>query len=919
LAQSNIDLAHSRNRFSSAGKKVRNSLVHVWIASCLVLWGALAPASAELVAERITQENFDVRSVGGPDSDAGVGDWFLGNGTLCAAISDPSHESALTPQGGVLIDLGHCGGSNDQWTVLQPMLNLSQSHVVPVTEITADTNAMSAWIRTRAVFAGIEILTTYSVDETTPTALMISVRARRVSEGDPLFSIGSVVLHPTGQTPPFSLLRRALERSHGFEYPASDRRSAVSLLNSLISSDLTVLVGGDEMPPVSYGVEHLSTTLREADQLDPLPTFSVTGLHFTSLNSMTRPFWFGENDDTPGLLQLIQIPFMDVEPEAEFSSDSRIWIGARADVASITDQIWTEAPLIRGSINDANARLHINLVSGAPVTEIRPNAGGSFEFRLPVGRYLARIVAPSDRTASFEFEVNAEERTQSLPSIVIGAPGSIRLPERFIGRLIFLNANGSGPASFGDDLLGFKIGDYEAPSGLEAPFVNLADSPLDPKRVSLAPGQYRVVAVRGPEYEAVESLIEIRAGEETRLELEPLARVAPTPGWIAADLHVHSGESFDSSLPQPRQIVAFAASGAEVLVAAEHDRVFDPRPAIARSGLTSQLVSITGVEVTSAFEGGDSPFTSGHLNAFPLKPIPGGYRGGAPTLEGRRLRDALADIKKLDPAPFVQLNHPRPGPGEGADDTYLSHIGDLGDPFDPTLSLTEQPNAVLVEKSPEHAGRDLDFNGVELLNGENLVRYRRVRADWFSLLLQGERIVGTANSDSHRLGVVVGLPRNYVQVANADLDAFDEGIFMRSLGKGHVYGSTGPFVTARLGEAGLGELHKGSSGILHVKVDAAPWVPVAEWRAYVNGELVHRAPISAGGEASLPLAFAADAFVTVEIEGPAEGLYRDALPGFIPFAFTNPIFVDTDGNGRFDAPGLPDEIPRTLSDPDLPD
>ena len=59
--------------------------------------------------------------------------------------------------------------------------------------------------------------------------------------------------------------------------------------------------------------------------------------------------------------------------------------------------------------------------------------------------------------------------------------------------------------------------------------------------------------------------------------------------------------------------------------------------------------------------------------------------------------------------------------------------------------------------------------------------------------------------------------------------------------------------------------------------------------------------------------------VTVEIEGPAEGLYRDALPGFTPFAFTNPIFVDTDGNGRFDAPGLPDEIPRTLSDPDIPD
>jgi hypothetical protein len=528
-------------------------------------------------------------------------------------------------------------------------------------------------------------------------------------------------------------------------------------------------------------------------------------------------------------------------------------------------------------------------------------------------------VAPADRTASFDFEVSRAASIQSLPPIEIGSAGSVRLPDDFIGRLVFMNQNGSGPAAFGDDLLDFQIGDLDIPSGLEAPFVNLANSPIDPERVSLAPGRYRVVAVRGPEYEAVEVEIEVHADEETSLELAPLVRVATTPGWISADLHVHSGESFDSSLPQPRQIVAFAASGAEVLVAAEHDRIFDPRAAIERSELTSQLVSITGVEVTSAFEGGDSPYSTGHLNAFPIEPVSGAYRGGAPRLEGRRLRDALADIRRLEREPFVQLNHPRPGPGEVSDDTYFSHLGVVGEPFDPTRPLTDEPNSVLIEKSPVHAGRDLDYHGVELMNGESLVRYRRVRADWFSLLLQGERIVGTSNSDSHRLGVVVGLPRTYVQIENAVLDEFDEEQFMQSLREGRVFGSTGPFVSARLDEAGLGELHQGSSGTLHVRVAAAAWVPVQEWRAYVNGELVYRAPISAGDEVSIPLAFERDAFVTVEVEGPAEGLYRDALPNFIPFAFTNPIFVDVDGNGVFDAPGLPDDLPTTLTDPDRPD
>jgi hypothetical protein len=484
---------------------------------------------------------------------------------------------------------------------------------------------------------------------------------------------------------------------------------------------------------------------------------------------------------------------------------------------------------------------------------------------------------------------------------------------------VFLKQDGSGPIRFGEHHLGFRIGEKPVPSGTDAPYVNLARSPLDPKRVRVAPGHYRVIAVRGPEYEAVESEIEVRAGEETQLDLEPLAHVMETPGWISADLHVHSGESFDSNLPQSRQIIAFAASGAEVLVATEHDRIFDPRPAIQRSGLNDQLVAITGVEVTSAVGGDDSPYSAAHLNLFPTEPAPGVFRNGAPSLRRRRLSHTMSDIRKVESPPFIQLNHPRSAFDDPEDDNYFSHLGQIGKPFDPTRPLSRKPNSSLIETTLEYDGRDLDFDGFELLNGESLLQYRRARADWFSLLLQGERIVATSNSDSHRLGVIVGLPRTYVQLADDGLEAFEEARFMKALHAGRAYGSTGPVLTVRLDEAGLGDLHHGSSGTLSIEVDAAPWVPIAEWRAYVNGELVHRAPIEAGEKASLPLAFDRDAFVTVEVEGPAEGLYQEALPNFVPFAFTNPIFVDADGNGRFDAPGLPDDLPRTLTKPDRPD
>jgi predicted metal-dependent phosphoesterase TrpH len=99
------------------------------------------------------------------------------------------------------------------------------------------------------------------------------------------------------------------------------------------------------------------------------------------------------------------------------------------------------------------------------------------------------------------------------------------------------------------------------------------------------------------------------------LTLAAPARVLETPGWISADLHVHSAESFDTSWPLARQLAAFAANGSEVLVSTEHDRIHDPREALAALGLGDRLVAITGVEVTTAFLGGDSPYSIGHFNA----------------------------------------------------------------------------------------------------------------------------------------------------------------------------------------------------------------------------------------------------------------------------------------------------------------
>ncbi|MEZ4280350.1 MAG: CehA/McbA family metallohydrolase [Myxococcota bacterium] len=878
-------------------------------------------AEGGLFAERLTAETVSRLAIGGPDADAGVGDWVLGNGTICAAISDPAHESPLSPRGGVLVDLGHCGHADDQWAVLHPIANLSQSEILPIDSIAAGRDAEHAFIETRAVFRGVEIRTTYTVDLAQPTALAVAMRARRFAPDERVFALGAIALHASGQLAAFSLSRDGSDHSYGFAHPASDRSSTRGLLASITGADLTVLVGGDGLPPISYGVERVGAARTDGAEVDAVAAFTITGGHYTLMNALASPPWIGRAAGAPGLFHLARIPFMDLELEAELALDFRIWVGERADVASVTDRLFAGGATVRGRIDDPEARIHFARVGGDPVSEVAPDADGRYALRLPPGRYRAEARGAADRLAVTELEVPvaaAGTDPIEVPELALGAPGWIALPDDFVGRVVFLRTDGSGPARFGDTRLGFRSGEQPIASGLEAEFVNVAGDGA-PRRIPIPPGAYRAIATRGPEFAAHEGTIEVHPGKTAKLAFAPLPRVAPTPGWLAADLHVHSGRSFDSNLPEARQIEAFAASGAEVLVSTEHDRIFDPRETIAAAGLAGEIVGVTGSEMTSAWAGGESPFTAGHLNVFPLEREANAWGRGAIPLEGRRLRDVFAELRARPRPPFVQMNHPRPHPNGDDVDAYFNHLAVAGEALDPARPLGEWPNSVLIERSPEHGLRDLDVDAIELMNAEDMLRFRRTRADWLSFLLQGERIVGTANSDSHRLGEIVGLPRTYVRVDDDRVRSFDSQAFVEALRAGRAYGSTGPLLNARLGLAEIGEIHAGSKGVLEITVDAAEWVPIAEWRAYVDGELIHRAPIARGESAALPLAFERDAFVTVEVEGPAEGLYRDVLPGFVPFAFSNPIFVDVDGNGRYDAPGLPEILPKTITSPDEPD
>lgn len=878
-------------------------------------------APAELFAEQLTAKNFETRRLGGVDAIAGLGDYVLGNGVVCAAVSAPEHESTLSDRGGILIDLGHCGRDDDQWGVLQPMLNLSRESTLSVSEVTAAVVDGTARVEASGRAGGLAYTTIHSLDEREPDRLRIETRVERFGEGEALFLLGDVVLHGHRQLTPFTLSGQQPHHSVGFDHPAIEIESAVSMVDAMVRADTQVLVGGSQLEPgISYGWRIVDAyVLRRDGSRDDLAHLALNGEHFSILGVYADTLVFG-GTERPGMMELAQTLLMDLEPGEQLVYAREIVLGQRADVASVTDRFWSDGPVVVGRVSDPAARLHVFDAKGAPVTFVRPASDGAFTFRLPAerrGGYEVRVQRGDDVAATRQISVTSGTSPVDLGLVTTGAASELLLPEGEVMRLVFEGLGDTPDPIFGGDGLTFMVGDERVRSSTESNDLLLAGVSSDPKRVRLPPGRYRVLATRGPEWSVSQTELNLEAGQRKPLVIEPPLRVVDWPGWVSADFHVHAAASDDSALPVRTRIASFVAQGADVIVATDHDQVFDYGPTIASMGLADRLTSMVGVEMTSTVIGSVTPFTSGHANAFPLVPQRQAYRGGAPSAENRRLRDIVAAVRERPGRPVVQLNHPRESGADRELGSYLSHLAVAGEPFDPTAPLDAQANEAFSERSADSGLRDLDFDLIELLNGSSMNAYRLTRGDWFSLLLQGERRTGTANSDSHSSGHPVALPRSHVAYAGGLGRDFDEPAFMAAVRGGRVVGSTGPLLDARLGAAGPGERFVGTEGELVVSVQHADWVPVDEIRVFVNGAIAVRGPVGANGMWRTSLRFADDSFVTVEVEGRAEpgSIYAAVAPGYTPFAFTNPILVDADGDGEWTAPGLPKTPPPTLADP----
>lgn len=877
-------------------------------------------------ATRITADNATQLIRKGPDAIGGIGDWFLTNGTLCAIVSDVDHEGDFSSKGGSLVDLGFCGRSDDHFSFTHDLLQGSRKQAIDTYKIALEYDDERATIIVNGQRGGNELETRFTLSQALPSQIHIDKHLSQKKDAQEL-NFFSPLIFNLHSLEPFVLNSVNPELSNGFQAEEFSTRGVSAMSVAARDADTIITISPnypDEISAegIAYGWHLASAERVENEQRTALPRFMLADATSTAMLIISDDFYLGDGRKM-GWLQISQTPLLSLNDKSVIESKEIIYVGKRNDVASITDQLWSDGPHLTGTINDSNAGIHIYSLKGKPISFARSDSDGKFAFKLPkdfAKEYKLVARASGRRETQRRIAVN----NQDLPLSAITLPpvAKIVLPQGQAMRLLFVGIDGTPQPDFADQLTGSTVTDDNGiHTSNVVSNVFLAGKLGDKTELSIAPGNYLVYATRGPEFSLEKTTLNITKYSQQTLKIGIPQRILTTPNFIASDLHVHSGLSFDNAFSETERVRSFVAEHGEVMVSSEHDLPVDYAPRIKELGLEELIVSIPAAEVTSLLLNEKNPFSNGHANFFPYEPTEHAYRNGMVNHENRRWRDVINTIKQSQPDVIVQLNHPRRNMALSGEQLpknwkdivdngqFLDHMGSAGHPYNPHKPLHTHPNNTLIE-AHEHTGvRDIDFDLIEVINPGGIFNTERIQAqrlDWLSFVKQGEKIVGTANSDSHHANEQVALPRTMVAMENNSVVDFQQAEFLKSLKSGNTYGTTGPMLNLNLSGAKMGQTFSGQRGQLAINIKSVEWIPVTSLKVQINGETVDEYVIGAGSNHDflIPMSFDKDSFVTIEVQGPASEDYKRVYPDLTPYAFSNPIYVDYDSDGAWQAPGL---------------
>lgn len=405
--------------------------------------------------------------------------------------------------------------------------------------------------------------------------------------------------------------------------------------------------------------------------------------------------------------------------------------------------------------------------------------------------------------------------------------------------------------------------------------------------LSLPPGDYILHAGRGFEWSVERSAISLREGDTKQVALK-LRREVPTVGWIAADSHIHTlTHSGHGDAKIEERMLTIAGEGIELAIATDHNHHTNYAPSAASMGVAERFKPVIGNEVTTKH---------GHFNAFPIE-------SGARVVNHQQEDWAklLPEIRATPGVKVITLNHPR--------DLHSGFIPLGGMQFNPKTGRHRQAEA-------------LDIDAMEVITSAAMqsdihLLYR----DWFALLNRGHRIAAIASSDSHDVNrFILGQGRTYVAAKDADAANLDLDEVWRSYKEGRLLVSLGLLTTLKVNDKfTVGDLATGLKDSIKVEatVFGPAWTKADRIELFANGVLIREQKIEddhrAGEKARIVWQIpkpAHDVHLVVIATGPGviepfweiPRPYQPSSKTFVPrvVGSTNPIWLDADGDGRFE-------------------
>jgi hypothetical protein len=571
---------------------------------------------------------------------------------------------------------------------------------------------------------------------------------------------------------------------------------------------------------------------------------------------------------------------------------------------------------ITGSVKDPSGapaiRATLLVPLGKQALPHYPDAKGNLSFRLPVGTYAAKVDDLGrdslERTISVrrgaKTEVNLNVSAASVVRVRIRDEKGDPLP----GKVQFIGVEGTATPNFGPNSRAHgNDHQYQTHDGMVTQ--------------QTPPGRYLLRITRGPEYDLEEQTITVSPGQIANVEAT-LKRTVDTPGWVSTDFHAHSTPSGDNYCATDDRMINFVAEHIEFAPTTEHNRIYDWQPHIDRLGLTRRLRTIVGLELTGAFQ---------HLNAFPLKPDPLAQDGGAPVyhydprinaivlrnwgtpslLPGGSRHDTYQNTRTGvpyfagGPDRWVQVNHPSVGrvffdrDGDGVEDggfTGLEEMLDAAEVWSEDI-LSGQPTTERVVAGVATKLPNRTFG-------------------WLQMLNQGRHIWCVAVSDAHRIfGSGAGGWRTYVPSSTDEPGDIDPSEIIRNAKAGRMMITNGPLleVTTSDGQP-IGSTIIGTDDLtLKIRVQAANWVEIDRVQVMVSGRQPKEYNFTKGShpemfksevvrfDESVKITLRRDEHLIVVATGEKsdlrKGWGRSPYGRMRPVAFTNPIYVDVNGDG----------------------